>query len=150
MRKKIRSRLAREHTGPPTATRYQPGEPLSDAQMRNLQFRDDTRGSDGRAVFASDEERRAAWTEHRHRFLAVTVLGRRCAAFWSYEPDVPEELRAFPPVTAYRSLEEAVSAHGQLAESRLAWLLKHPGHHRAGERVALQELLTPPAPAQGA
>jgi hypothetical protein len=150
MRKKIRARLAREDTGQPIATRYQPGEPLSEAQMRNLRFRDDTRGADGRAVFLDDAERAAAWREHRDREESAPVLSRRVAAFWQYELDVPDELRAFPPVTSYASLEGAVAAHGQIAEARLVWLLKHPAHHRPGERAALQELLTPPAPRRGA
>jgi hypothetical protein len=124
---------------------------LSDEQYRNLRFRSDLHASGGRwNVFHSDEERALAWQEHRGRFLDATVLGRRCAAFWQYEAGVPAELRDFPPVTSYRSLEAAAAEHCRLARARDAWLLEHLEHHREGERDVLRDVLrrtvSPPPP----
>lgn len=136
MRKKIRSRLAHAAPGLPGAVAYVPGEPLSDDQARNLRFRSDTLAPDGcRAVFRDDAERERAWQEHRERLLAGAGLGRRCAAFWQYEPGVPDALREYPPVTAYASLEAAAAAHARISGARDAWLLEHRAHHRPGERL---------------
>lgn len=146
MRKKIRSRLASASTDGPSVTAYRPGLPLTDEQARNLRFREDLFGWEGcRRVFASDEERRQAWLDHRDKIIPHTVLGRRCAAFWAYEPDVPDELRwTSPQSDEGESREEQIARHGRLSAARHAWLLAHPGHHRPGERADLQQLVPLP------
>lgn len=142
MRKKIRSRLALDSDGGPTATTYRPGFPLSDEQMRNLRSRDDLFGSEGcRRVFASDDERQQAWLDHRDKIIPHTILGRRCAAFWAYEPDVPDELRwTSPQAEEGECREDQIARHGRVSAARNAWLLAHPAHHRPGERAVLLQL----------
>lgn len=150
MRKKVRSRLVRTPRGAPGAGCYRSGTPLTDEQFRNLRFRSDAFGPDGRTlVFVDEAERALAWREHRMRFIGLSNLGSRCSAFWQLEPDLPAELRDLSPVTGYGSVESAVAAHGRIAAARWRWLLEHPEHHRDGEREVLQQLVAPPAPLRG-
>jgi hypothetical protein len=142
MRKKIKTKRAGGSRARVAGQRFRPGDPLTPEQERNLRFRYGHVGSDGQTpVFRNDEERTAAWLEHRHRFLNATNLGTRVPAYWRYEPDVPDELREFPPVTAYPSLEEAVADHHRLGCARRRWLLQHSQELRPGEAAQLKKWL---------
>jgi hypothetical protein len=142
MRKKIKTKRASGSRALAAAPRFRPGDPLTPEQERNLRFRYGRLGSDGHtSVFRNDEQRAAAWREHRHRFLDATNPGTRCPAFWQYEPNVPDELREFPPETAYPTLEEAVAVHHCLARARRRWLLEHPKELRPGEAAQLKKYL---------
>jgi hypothetical protein len=147
-RKRIRQRLPRREPG--SVRQYRPGATLTREQAANLRFRGDWFAiRDGRltVVFGSEDERRAAWTEHGHRFAYSTVPGTRPAAYWQYTPDVPEELRTLrgwwdarwakrQDLAPYLSCPEAVVASEALGAARRHWLLEH-GASRPGEREVL-------------
>jgi hypothetical protein len=146
MRQKIKTKRTRELKAGMSGQRFRPGDPLTPEQERNLRWQYGLIGSDGHGgligpVFGSDEERAAAWRENRHRFLDATNLGTRVSAFWRYEPDVPDELREFPCVTTYDSLEDAVADHHRLGCARRRWLLEHPQELRPGEAAQLKKCL---------
>ena len=136
MRKKIKTKLAGRR-GVRAVQRYRRGAPLTLEQGSNLRFRSDLLASmDGKmvAVFGDEDERRLAWREHGHRFAGTTNRWTRPSAFWEFTDDVPDELRGFPSVTSYPSLDEAVMAHHAIAAARRQWLRAHPEHWTERER----------------
>lgn len=48
--------------------------------------------------------------------------GRRSAAFWRFDPDVPDHLRGQEAFRPASSLDDAIRRHGELREARAAWL----------------------------
>lgn len=146
MRRKVKT-PRRHETRPEDVQRYRPDRPLEPEQERNLRFRGDCYGPDGRTpVFASTAERTRAWADHRARFIEATNLGTRCPAFWQCEPAVPTGLRELPLVTGYASLDDAVRDHHRISRARRLWLLENPAQLREGEAAEIQRQLAPPMP----
>ena len=71
-----------------------------------------------RPGFASEEERRAAWFNHRDELLQHCSGGQRPAGWWDYESPIPYPRdRAYAAATLYEN--------GLLNESELAELMIH-------------------------
>jgi hypothetical protein len=67
-------------------------------------------------VFASDDERRAAWQRHRDELLAESRAGRRPAAWWDYDAEIARP-------NGDDCQEPALYKAGLLSESELAELM---------------------------
>ncbi len=83
-------------------------------------------------VFEDEAHAREVYARHREdvleRYVSGFHAGRRPGAFWSFEPDVPAELRERPevdprPVLGGASHGDLFDAQEALDEARLRWLI---------------------------
>lgn len=83
-----------------------------------------TIGPDPSPQAEADDVLVQVYAQHRDTLLRDEPPGRRPWAFWAYEPDVPDELRAERP--ALRPVGAPGRDRLELEERRRAWLAANP------------------------